>query len=554
MKYTKDCMRIFKKILLITLAALLPALCACGSVPVSEIQGTIPEYTLPPVSEVPVPVQGGELTFPIPGNPESVNPLKIKNVELYNLFSIIYEQPVRIGVNGMPEPELAETWEVDSTGKVWTFHLRKGVKWPDGKGDFTSDDIIYTLGLIKSYSSSDSVYAQKKDIISEYAADDDYTVKITLKNPGNAAVYYMTFPVLCKSYCEGKNLDNLSPMGTGPYKTESYDKDKQMVLSVNSLWWKKPPYIQKLTAICYPDHKTELIAFDSNLVNLLTTSILTVDTYEKYGVTKSIDYLTQHYDCLVPNAKSGLFSDPDIRRAISLALDKREIVSKALLGHAVATDYPVSPDSYLMGGAASNFEYNLSEAAALFEKAGWKDRDGDNMLERVEGAQVAELSVKLMILEDKDDTYRRDVASNIASQLAKSGVNIVVDEEPKDAYMQALEGGNFELALCSFYLDQNPDISFMTGTGEGFNYGGFSDEEFDALLEGCNSALNDDDMKTAYIKMENSFLELAPQVSLYFKTNTLLYYASLNIAGNMSEKNVFTTIPQWYLYLSNAEK
>ncbi|MGI5849837.1 MAG: peptide ABC transporter substrate-binding protein [Christensenellales bacterium] len=533
--------------------------CACGSSGDDSNKSvqTIPHYTLPPVKEDPIPIAGGELVFPIPKNPASLNPLKIKNIELFNLFSLIYEQPVRIGVDGTVQPELAETWEVDSTGTVWTFHLRKGVRWQKDYGVFTSQDVIYTIGLIKSYMLGESTYAQYNSLITNFAAEDDYTVKITLLEPGNAAVYFMTFPIICKAYCEGENIDLLKPVGTGPYLIVDYDTDEQMTLQANDLWWKEAPYIRTLTAKCFPDHDTELAAFEQNFLNFITTSMLTVETYKKYGVTSSIDYLTQYYDCLVPNVTTGLFSDVKIRQAVAYALDKRDIVSTALLGHAVAADYPVAPDSYLSGDSSNIYEYNLQKALSLFEEAGWKDRNDDGILERVEENQPIDLTIDLLIPLNKEDTYRLDVAENIASQLLECGIKVNIIEKPTEEslneYKQSLINRDFDLAFCSLYLDQNPDITFMIGTGESANYGGFSDADIDILLKNCKASLSEDDMKQAYLALEKRFIETMPQISLYFKTNALIYDASINIPDAIRDMNIYTTIPEWYLYVKNAE-
>ncbi len=554
MRYTKGYTRISKLTALFIAVFIMLSLCSCNAVTVSDTNGQeIIKYTLPPVEEEPVPVQGGELTFPIPMNPATLNPLKTNNVELYNLFSLIYEQPLRIGADGIPVPELAETWEVDDTGTEWTFNLRKGVSWQKEKGEFTSSEIIYTIGLIKSYTSDECSYARYNGSIKNYTAEGDYAVKITLSEPGNAALYFMTFPVLCREYCESGNIDNNNPVGTGPYIVSKYDKGNEMLLIANETWWKQSPYITELTAKCYPDHDTELIAFEQKFLDFLTTSSLSVDTYLKYGISESKDYLTQYYDCIVPNSASGLFSDINMRRAVAFAIDKRDIVSKALLGHAVATDYPVLPGSHLTGGSTNIYEYNLQKASALFEQAGWKDRDDDGILEKVEGTAISDLEIKLLIPLNREDTYRRDVAENIADQLTECGIQVNIVEasntDETDEYRQGLINGSFDLALCSFYLDSNPDISFMIGTGGSANFGGFSDTGLDTLLKSCSASLSEDEMEKAYLVMESLFLETVPQISLYFRTSALLYDASINIIGDLWEKDIFATIPDWYMYV-----
>ena len=385
-----------------------------------------------------------------------------------------------------------------------------------------------------------------------YSAPDAYTVTITLDAPGYLGIYFMTFPVVCKAYYATGNIDTLNPLGTGAYQVAAYEPDKQMDLVANPLWWKQAPYIQTLTAVCYDDHVAELAVFDQNLLDFITTSVLTVETYSSRRHIP-VDYLTQYYDCLVPNTASGLFSDVGMRQAIGYALDRRDIISKALLGHAVATDFPVPPDSYLSGTSSNIYEFNQQKSRELLELAGWKDRDNDGICEKVDGTQVTDLEVELLIPLNKENTYRHDVAENIKTQLAACGITVNIAEVKIEDYTQRLESGNFELALCSFYLDDYPDISFLIGTNGSRNFGRFSDPALDELLIACKTALNEQSMTEAFTTMEQRFIETVPQIGLYFKTNALIYDSSIAISDNIRDLNLFTSIPKWYLYVKDAQ-
>lgn len=550
MKFIKACTA-YKIMRILISAMLVAALVACSANVPASVVSEIPQYTLPPVKEAALPAQGGSLVFPIPKKPASLNPLKIDNVELYNLFTLIYEQPVRIGTDGKAQPELAETWSVDATGTIWTFKLRQGVQWQGGHGEFTSDDVIYTIDLIKSYTAEQSIYAQYNSHIVGYNAPDAYTVTVTLDAPGYLGIYFMSFPIVCKAYSSSGNIDSLNPIGTGPYEVTAYDPDIQMDLSVNALWWKQAPYIQTLTAICYDDHDVELAVFDQNLLDFVTTSVLTVETFSN-SRHASVDYMTQYYDCLVPNTASGLFSDVSMRQAVGYALDRRDIISKALLGHAVATDFPIPPDSFLSGTSSNIYEFNQQKARELLELAGWKDRNNDGICDKVDGTQVIDLQVELLIPLNKENTYRYDVAENVKSQLAACGITVNIAEVEAADYTQRLQSGNFELALCSFYLDDYPNISFLVGTNGSRNYGKFSDAALDQLLSTCNSALDEQSRADAFTAMEQRFIETVPQIGLYFKTNALIYDVSIAISDNIRDMNIYTTIPQWYLYIKNT--
>jgi len=237
---------------------------------------------------------------------------------------------------------------------------------------------------------------------------------------------------------------------------------------------------------------------------------------------------------------------------VAYALDKRDIISTALLGHAVATDYPVSPDSYLAGEAVGLYEYNQQKAVALLGELGWKDRDDDGIAEKVDGMSVTELRFELLVLADEDDTYRHDVAENMVMQLAECGIDLVVAEEAPDVYMARLKNKQFNMALCSYYLSEDPDITFMIGTEGPLNYGGFSDPTMDTLLKNCATALDEDTMIEAYIEMETRFYETLPQISLYYRTNALIYKTSVTVSPDIIDMNIFTTIPDWYIYTEDT--
>ena len=550
MKYTKPYIKIFRKIILFIAAAAVLVFPACTSdtADQSTVIDEIPVVTLPPVEKEPVPAVGGELIFAMPDNPATLNPLLVKNVEMCSLLSLIYEQPVRIGADGKAVSELAETWSADSTGTIWTFDLRKGVSWQGGYGSFTSADVKYTIDLLMSYTAEDSRYAVYNNKIASYEATDTYKITITLNEPGNAAIYFMTMPIVCEAYLAEHDFDIDLPVGTGPYTVTEYESRTGMELAASEVWWRQAPYIQRLSAVCYPDHEAELYALDSNMLDFVTTSIMAIEPYLKYEQTDSIDYITQYYDCIIPNVTKGVLSDVRVRQAIAFALDKRDIISEELLGHAVATDYPVPLGSFLSGGSANIYEYNIQKAIELLGEAGWKNRDEDPVFEYVENSLLVDLEIDLLIYRNDEDTYRRDVAGNIAEQLLNCGISVNVDEVSYEDYVRRIGSGDFDLALCSFYMDMNPDPTFLIGSGGTANYGGFSDPVMDQLLVACKTAVNDEDMAQAYLAMEDYFIEQVPHIGLYFRTHSLIYDSSITINQSMRDLGVYTTIPKWYLF------
>ena len=83
-------------------------------------------------------------------------------------------------------------------------------------------------------------------------AVDNYTLVLTMSEPGNAALCFMTFPVLCQAYCQSGNIDTDVPLGTGPYYVSEYKMPEGMTLEPNTSWWKQQPYIRKLNVWACP--------------------------------------------------------------------------------------------------------------------------------------------------------------------------------------------------------------------------------------------------------------------------------------------------------------
>jgi len=504
-----------------------------------------------------MPVEGGELNVPMPKNPSTLNPLKVKNAELSNIYSLIFESLVQIDADGSPQPCLAETWEASEDGKTWTFHLRKGIKFQnDQKEEMTANDVLFTLEMLKALSTEKSIYAKCNSLIASAKAEDNYTLQITTASPKSAVLFSMVFPVLSKEYYENASgIDDKQPVGTGPYKLDSYDADSGMVLSVNENWWKTKPFIKTINAIPMSDNEEELAAYkNTGELDFVPTSLQTAGKYRETGKTNVLEYNTQYYDCLMPNINNSVFSDPNVRKALAFSIDKGDIISKALINHAVAADFPVPPDSWLYDGKLKIYEYNTARAQELLSESGWKDTDNDGILEKQqENGAPLKLSCNLLVLQTDDITYKKDVANLLKEQLKEWGFEITVVEKKWSKYTADLETGNYQLALCSFYMDRNPDLNFLLNSDGKDNYSKYKSADMDKALEKCAATVKEEELKLAYGGLQQQFVNDLPHIALYFRTNSLVYRSDLQGIGTIRELDVFRDISKWYLVTKNVE-
>jgi peptide/nickel transport system substrate-binding protein len=521
-------------------------------------------------ARVETPLVGGQINIAMPTNPTSFNPLKGRNINMINIYTLVFESPLIMDVNGVIRANVVENWNVDASGMVWTFHLRKNIMWHNGLGEMTAEDLVYTLDLIMSYTPEESIFARYNKRIGDYYAQDKYTfvlnaVDPTIKasdtqtkpKPSSYIEYMMTFPVLCKQYYEkSDNVDTTWPIGSGAYEFTSYQQEQGIRLDVNDDWWKRKPYIASIVAKPIPDAASEIVAYANQDIDLVGTSDRSANRYRKYGVTNVEEYMTQYYDCLVPNLyppKDGTIKfihDIRARQAIAHALDKSQIISKGLINHAVATDVPVPPDSWLFDASLDIYEHNQNQAIQLLEEMGYTefDENGFRMKANADTGEIEPLVVEIMYPKEINDSYKINIASLIEEQLEAVGINVELRELPSTSFDTKVENASFDIALVSFFIDRNPDPKFMLHSSRSTaNYGYFEDEYMDTALEECGIALTDEDKKASFSKVQDEFIKQLPQIPLYFMTNSLIYDYSIKGISNYRSLNIFRDIQSWYV-------
>ena len=351
-------------------------------------------------------------------------------------------------------------------------------------------------------------------------------------------------------------MDTRWPIGTGPYEFTSYQQETGIRMDVNDDWWKKTPFISSIMARPISDAASEVKAYNLQELDLVGTSDLSANRYRKYGVTNVEEYMTQYYDCLIPNlyiAKNGepkFVHDIRGRQAIAYALNKSQIISKVLVNHAVATDVPIPPDSWLFDTSLSIYEHNKREAIRIIEEMGYThfDEDGFRAKENDETGELETLVIKLTYPKEIEDSYKQNIASLIEEQLEDMGMRIDLTELSIADYTKRIEAGNFDLALVSFYIDRNPDPRFMIhSTKQTSNYGYYKDEFMDIALEDCATTLDEEDRRKAYSRVQDMFLKQLPQISLYFRTNSLIFDDSIKGVTNYRSLDIFNEIQSWYV-------
>lgn len=314
------------------------------------------------------------------GDVGSVDPHFATKVGEVPIIRMVYESllrhpPGQINIEKI-EPALAEKWEVDSDKLTWTFTLRKGVKWHEGYGEFTAEDVKFSLDRIKDESVG-SPFRKNLAAIESVTVVDPHTVQLKTQQPvpdlpaimiDNQAGF-----IVCKKALEklGKDI-KFHPVGTGPFKYESYKAKESFTLTANEDYWRGKPILKKVVVMFMPDNSTRELALRSGEVDAINIPAKQewIDRVRKAGFEVNLTSPANMF-VLYFNLTKPPLDNIDVRKALCHAISRDDLI--AFLGKDVAKpEYSPLPEGYV-GYTADvvKYAYDPAKARELLSKAGF---------------------------------------------------------------------------------------------------------------------------------------------------------------------------------------
>lgn len=478
-----------------------------------------------------------DLRFAISGY-DTINPLLTNNRNVQEISKIIYDSLVTLDGNYKLKNCLAE--EIAQTDeKTYIIKMRKGVLWED-KSNFTAYDVQYTIDLILKNRVS-PIYYENLKYIAETEAIDSNTLRISLSEPVSFFEYNLTFPIMSQKYYEGEDFASSAkvPIGTGMFKIQEISSNI-IKLIPNEHYWdnSRKPMATEITISLYNTIGEAYSAFKNGEIDLLTVKTNDVETYIGTLGYNKIEYKTRNYDFIAINSAHELLSDPAVRKAISLSIDKNNIVAQTL-----GTGYTPSNFSLDMGCWLYTRDLNTSidteQAAQLLHSAGWERTTG-NWIKRTEtGTKKLEFSLTV----NANNQLRVNVAENIKNQLASFGIPITINYLSEDNYVSAINNKSYDTILTGIQTSYSPSLKTFFGGGNIANY---SNAEVLDILNVIDNTSDENILYEKYTRLYDIYLEEAPYIGLYRETDVIVYNQGLvgNITANSF--NIYYNIEKWY--------
>ncbi|RIY34192.1 hypothetical protein CKF54_01655 [Psittacicella hinzii] len=468
------------------------------------------------------------LVFCIGRSPRALSPAIVADGTSYNSSSRVIFNRLVENERGSTKliPALAESWEVSEDSLEVTLHLRKGVTFNDNDiftptREFNADDVIFTFSRMLD---KDNPYNKVgggnypywnimgfSSLVNHLEKVDDYTVKVYLNQPNVTFVSDLAMDVLSiysKEYAdfllsEGKpELIDQKPIGTGPWKLDTYIKDTAIRYTVNPNYFRGQADIGTLIYSITPDPTSRLAKVITGQCDFMEApnSIDQATVIDKYNLKTSLQTgLNVAY--LALNNDLEVLKDVRVRRALDMAIDK-EAIAKLVYNDQVVVDGHVLTSTMLgYDPDLKVAKYDPEEAKKLLAQAGYPNG----------------FSIKIFVqpVSRSSNPNPRRTAELIQQDWKKIGVEATLETTEYNEFIKQTRAGNFETGTYGWSGDNGDSDNFLTpllssGSIGKSNYSRFNNSEFDRLVELARTTADTDERAKIYAQAERVFVENQP--------------------------------------------
>ncbi len=473
------------------------------------------------------------------GDYDSINPIMNEHCEIKHL---IFDSLVRRDGEGDLVASLAESWDYDETSMTYTFQLRSDVKWHDGEA-FTADDVKFTIDAIMDPDNGSENYPNYVEV-KEIKVHSDTEIAFALSEPNFAFLDYMTMSILPEHLLQGEDMWESDyfkhPIGTGPYKLESWDVGQAITLVKNEEYFAGAAKIDTVIFKIVTDDSAKALQLKNGELDLAQVTPKDAATFQDAEDLTIYDMATADYRGILYNFWNPYWQEnADLIPAISFCIDRQAIVDAVLLGQGFTAYSPIQLNKYNYDGV-EHYDYNPDKAAAAFEAAGC-EKDADGYWCR-NGERIS-----FTINATPGDQVRIDMAQIAAQQLREAGLDVKADV-PADG----IDWGGQVCCIIGwgspFDADDHTYKVFCTDMGA--NYSGYSNADVDKYLTLARQT-DDEAQRAEYYKQFQLALAEAPAYT-YLCYIDAMFIADSNIKGIDPETilghhgvGLFWNITQW---------
>ena len=405
------------------------------------------------------------------GDYDSINPIMNEHCEIKHL---LFDSLVKRDGDGNLVASLAESWTYDEATMTYTFKLRSDVKWHDGE-KFTADDVKFTIEAIMNPDNGSENYPNYEEV-SAINVISDTEIKFVLSEPNFAFLDYMTMSILPEHKLQGEDMWESdyfkNPVGTGPYKLESWDVGQAITLVKNEDYFAGVAKIDTIIFKIVTDDSAKALQLKNGELDLAQVTPKDAAAFEGEEGLTIYDMATADYRGILYNFWNPYWQEnADLIPAINYAIDRQAIVNAVLLGQGFTAYSPIQLNKYNYDGV-EHYDYNPEKAAQVLKSVGCeKDEEGYWCRN--------EERISFTINATPGDQVRIDMAQIAAQQLQEIGLDVKANVPA-----EGIDWVGQECCIIGWGspFDADDHTYKVFGTDKGANYSGYSNADVDKYL------------------------------------------------------------------------
>ncbi len=468
-----------------------------------------------------------------------------------------------------PVPWLAERWDtvrVAPDTLELTFHLRRDVKWHDGTPT-TAEDVSFTHQRLidpavgSSLTSSFALYGTKPQVV------DPYTIKFRLRPHSEFLDVWTQLAIMPKHILGAVPSDQLGnhpfgtnqPVGNGPFRFVRRVPNQEWVFEANPEFPEAlggRPYLDRLVYRIVPDQTTLMTELLTGSVDAyLGVSAAQADQIEANPTTELVSSPSPQWVYIGWNNRLPMFDTPEERRALTMGINRQEIVDALLHKHAQIGRATVTPAhwAYDARNPQTVLPYDPEGAKQLLARAGWADRDGDGVLEDSSGRPF-----RFTLLTPQGNAVRRDITQVVQAQLKALGVDVRPTVVEGGTLIEQIVGNvngrgererKFDAVVMGWVDNLRKDDSNLLHSRNlngPFQTAGYTNPRADHLLDTLALIVNRDQARPVWSEYQVLIAQDVPATVLYYP-NGLLGVGQRLQGVEMDVRGELATVSRWWI-------
>lgn len=484
---------------------------------------------------------GDMLVAALGDDPGHLNPAITTNGGVHTAAGLLFDGLLWLDDSLTPQPALAERWEILDGGTRYRFHLRRNVRWHDGR-PFVAADVKFTFDslLLRFHSRT---RASMRPALERVDVVDDATVEFLFRRPYAPLLQQLDVveaPILPRHIYAGsdplRHPSNTRPVGTGPFRFASYTASTEIRYAANADYWAGAPHLGGVVLRVIPDESTQVIALEAGEVDwLFAVPHAARSQLRRHPRVRLIETTINPggSNCVITvgfNFDRKRFRDQRVRRAIAHAVDRQQFAERVLFGGGTAATAPIS--SRIPGAHAGGLDlpaYDVARAESLLTAGGWRVTNAPPRRARgVEG--VADGTP--FIIDFKTLPSQAPYADLLRAQLRPLGIDLRVTLLEQAVFVESVfTKRDFDMALVSYCNGTDPEIgvrrqyvSSSIAPVPFSNLAGYRNAVMDSLFDRAAAALDPRERTRLYREIQELAVADQPYLWLVETTSTRAYH------------------------------